>query len=322
MSTRGHAAVLFTAVCLLVSTLAHARPVEPAKTPAPAKTVVPAKAAEPAKPAHAPKPKVAIEVILPVKARPDEIEWRRVTGAKRARERLKILGVRPYEVVPQGEADLRILAPDVPGVEEALARRGQVRFYLVDDSPESYTALGSLPAGVTLKTWKGPKFEHRQLVSRDRHAIERAVADRIPAGIKLGILTEYVEERAAFEYAGMFVQRTQFVPIGMPKSVELEVGPDGEQRVLYAVQDREARVFELKTTEHVGHRLAIMVDGEIEHAPKIREPIKGGRFQITRCAWRGRPDAPELARGFAAALAAPYPLAISIVGSGRVSLPD
>lgn len=42
-----------------------------------------------------------------------------------------------------------------------------------------------------------------------------------------------------------------------------------------------AKIFGDLTTEHVGERLAIMLDGEVQSAPNIRQPIYGGEAVIT-----------------------------------------
>lgn len=49
----------------------------------------------------------------------------------------------------------------------------------------------------------------------------------------------------------------------------------------FVLDGRGAKLFGDATTEHVKRRLAIVLDGYVQSAPEIREPITGGRGQIT-----------------------------------------
>jgi preprotein translocase subunit SecD len=65
---------------------------------------------------------------------------------------------------------------------------------------------------------------------------------------------------------------------------DARVGPGDvtEGMVVYFEFDaRGAKQFGDVTTRNVGHQLAIVLDGKVESAPSIREPITGGSGQIT-----------------------------------------
>ena len=47
------------------------------------------------------------------------------------------------------------------------------------------------------------------------------------------------------------------------------------------LDSRGAQLFGDVTTRNVGRNLAIVLDGDVQSAPVIREPITGGRGQIT-----------------------------------------
>ncbi len=49
----------------------------------------------------------------------------------------------------------------------------------------------------------------------------------------------------------------------------------------FVLDGRGAKVFGDATTQHTKRRLAIVLDGYVQSAPEIREPITGGRGQIT-----------------------------------------
>jgi preprotein translocase subunit SecD len=67
---------------------------------------------------------------------------------------------------------------------------------------------------------------------------------------------------------------------GEPKAVK----EGGEvTRVLLTLQPRAAKALERLTTDRVGKQVAIVLDGEVVSAHKVREAIKGGQVQITSC---------------------------------------
>ena len=65
------------------------------------------------------------------------------------------------------------------------------------------------------------------------------------------------------------------------KDSRADVGPDGRPVVTTVFDAAGARKFKKLTTEHVGEQFAIVLDGEILSAPRINEPIPGGRGQIS-----------------------------------------
>ena len=91
---------------------------------------------------------------------------------------------------------------------------------------------------------------------------------------------------------------TEFLPLkgsGMPVPVytrvevsgesltdsKSEFGRDGRPAVSTVFDAVGTRQFKKLTTEHVGEQFAIVLDGEVLSAPEIKEPIPGGRGQIS-----------------------------------------
>ncbi len=58
-------------------------------------------------------------------------------------------------------------------------------------------------------------------------------------------------------------------------------GNMGEPQIDFELSDSGAKKFGETTRENVGHRLAIILDGELYSAPNIQSPIETGRGQIT-----------------------------------------
>ncbi len=62
---------------------------------------------------------------------------------------------------------------------------------------------------------------------------------------------------------------------------QADFGQNNEAVVTTVFDTTGARRFARLTTEHVGERFAIVLDGKVLSAPTIREPIPGGRGQIS-----------------------------------------
>ena len=55
----------------------------------------------------------------------------------------------------------------------------------------------------------------------------------------------------------------------------------GEPQIDFMLTDDGAKKFAKTTREYVGHRMAIVLDGDLYSAPNIQTPIEGGNGQIT-----------------------------------------
>jgi SecD/SecF fusion protein len=65
------------------------------------------------------------------------------------------------------------------------------------------------------------------------------------------------------------------------KSAYVSRGNLGEPQINFELTDDGAKKFAETTRDNVGHRLAIVLDGELETAPNIQSPIETGNGQIT-----------------------------------------
>lgn len=233
------------------------------------------------------------------------------------RARLTAFGVKGAQVVIERDGGVRVDAPDRAGLDEVLTRPGDLAFHLVDDDEATLRALAPLPDGVRQDDWQGPARTHRDLLA-DREELLAPLAARLPAGRSLGVGRSPADDSAAFHFEGVVLDASPALAGAVIRRAEARALPDGSgQSVVVTLTDEGARQLERITTAHVGGRLAILVDGEVEHVPKLREPIRGGVVQISRCAWRGRDDAPRLAQAYAAALATPLPSGVTVIGTER-----
>ena len=79
------------------------------------------------------------------------------------------------------------------------------------------------------------------------------------------------------------VDTTSFVPLVLAAPPESREQPDGRRMLEVALAQENVKKLEDFTREHLGGRIAVVLDDEIVSVHKIRTVIEGGRFQITRC---------------------------------------
>ncbi len=65
------------------------------------------------------------------------------------------------------------------------------------------------------------------------------------------------------------------------KNADVRMSDYGQREIVLEFTGEGAKQFGKVTTEHVGKRLAIVLDGQLYSAPNLREPILGGTAQIT-----------------------------------------
>ena len=93
------------------------------------------------------------------------------------------------------------------------------------------------------------------------------------------------EERETAEY--LVVDKTQFVPFDLKSSPNKQTDERGRPKLLVTLKDTQVKPLEDFTRKNAGHHVVIVVGGDAVTKHKIREPIKGGLIQITRCTDNG-----------------------------------
>lgn len=170
------------------------------------------------------------------------------------RKRVDKFGVAEPVLQPQG--DDRILI-QLPGLSEAqkqsaretIERAAYLEFRLVH--PESQSLV---PQGLS-----APKHEVLQMKRRDpRTNVESVESYLVKKGAERGLTGAYVSQ-------AMVVPD----PISNQPQISLTFNNEG------------ARIFADITRENVGRQLAIVLDGELQSAPVIQEPITGGSASIS-----------------------------------------
>jgi len=116
-----------------------------------------------------------------------------------------------------------------------------------------------------------------KFVSEDAEALRQAVAGNIPEGYELKYLKEGREEEP-------LLLEKEAVLTGealTSASVKFDSSRFGEPIVGLTFSSEGAKKFARITKDNVGRRLAIILDGEVQSAPKITEPIPSGEAVIT-----------------------------------------
>jgi len=194
------------------------------------------------------------------------------------RKRVDVPGVAKPLIQPVGDNRILIRLPGLTEAEKASAKSqiqkaGFLEFRLVHPESDALLKQGTVQPGCEVKVERrkrqGTVVEVRRLVKKEP---ER------------GLTGDYVAE-----------SWVTLDPISGEPKISLKFNSEG------------ARLFGDITREHVGHCLAIILDGELYSAPVIREPILGGTCEIS-----GSFDLAE-AHDLAAALQHPLPAPIRIL---------
>jgi len=168
------------------------------------------------------------------------------------RNRIDQFGVAEPEIVPQDGGRILVQLPGVKEPKRALALIGktaQLEFRLVDDTVDAGSAtMDSIPPGSQLL----------QMYRKDP-VTGRTVKSPIVVRARRAMTGENITD------------------------ARVRPDPDypGNYLVLVAFNSRGAADFAEVTTKNVKRRLAIVLDGKVQSAPTIQEPITGGEARIT-----------------------------------------
>lgn len=173
-------------------------------------------------------------------------------GIETIRNRIDQFGVSEPSIVGQGKRRIIIQLPGVKDSEQAIAlieKTALLEFRMVEE-------------GVSVEDAKknGPPAEAEILYEHQKDNITREVIGRLPHLIQKRVLmTGDVITDARVEIDRQYNESV----------VTLEFDKAGK------------RIFAGITTENVGRNMAIVLDGVVQSAPRIQEPITGGRARIT-----------------------------------------
>ena len=173
-------------------------------------------------------------------------------GIETIRNRVDQFGVSEPTIVPQGDRRILIQLPGIKDPERAISLIGktaQLEFRLLDETMTADQAkVSGVPAGSEVLYQHQVDPLTRNVVGRTPFLVHQAV-----------LMTGDVITDARVQIDQQF----------------------NEPYVTMNFDTRGKRVFGRITGENVGKRLAIVLDDVVQSAPVVREPITGGRAQIS-----------------------------------------
>ena len=214
-----------------------------------------------------------------------------------------------------GDREIDITVPHIGGIVEVMSAPGWVEVSLVDDSTEAYHSLEPIPDGATVESREGLVGAYREIVFKDPAATPALYEQAAKAGIELGMLLPEEGEDEALRF--VVLRPTPILTSADIKQAKAVEASDPDFAVAVTLTTAGGQALEGATRDHVGHRLAVRIDGFVVHTPKIREAITGGAIHVTKCSWRTAMSPDALARGYTAVLDAPYPDSLEYLGSRK-----
>ncbi len=178
---------------------------------------------------------------LPPKSRNDAV----LRAMEILRNRIDAMGVGETVIQRQGQSQILVQLPGVTDRDAALKMIGK-------------TALLEF-----------------KLVNSDPVKLKAALDGNVPEGYEL----KYIKK----DDEPILVSKTAVLTGEAIKDARVDFDQTGfgQPKISLAFNPKGAKKFAEITKEHVGERLAIIVDGVVLSAPNIREPILSGRGEIT-----------------------------------------
>jgi preprotein translocase subunit SecD len=183
-------------------------------------------------------------------ARANEMKEDAVRQAKeRTERRINKFGVAEPNVYKQGVDQLVIQLPGIKNPQEAISfikTAGRLEFKLVDTESD----------------------------------MQKALAGKVPEGREI-LYSEGVGETGKVTRQPYLLFKQTLLTGDRLKEAKVSIDEFGKPAVSITFDGDGARVFERITGENVGKQLAIVLDGVVHSAPRIKDRISGGSAQIT-----------------------------------------
>ncbi len=204
------------------------------------------------------------------------------------RQRIDKWGVAEADIRKQGNDSIQISLPgyqDPEKAKELIGTTAQLEFRMVDDSSNFIsTVLQKNPppadSGIHLTSAEG----FPQLEAKDRDVLLSYLKGKdLPADRQ--VLLECVSSKVKKDSCDSY--RTYLVDKNVPLTGESLNGADasfdqfGEPEVNLTFDAQGGRDFGALTEKNVGRRMAIVLDDNVQSAPRINEKIPNGRARIT-----------------------------------------
>jgi preprotein translocase subunit SecD len=203
------------------------------------------------------------------------------------RRRIDKWGVAEVDVRKLGTDSIQISLPgrsDPEQAKELVGTTAQLEFRMVDDQADffsKYFQQTPPPAdsGITLVTDEG----FPQLKGPSREALLAYVKPGVPADrqVLLECIPNALKKGVCDAYRSFLVEKNVPLTGESLTGADANISQLNEPEVNVTFDAAGAREFERLTRENTGRRMAIVLDENVQSAPRINEPIAGGRARIT-----------------------------------------
>lgn len=197
---------------------------------------------------------------------------------EKVRNRIDRYGVAEPSIQRLGNDRIALELPGIKDPERAIGiikKAGQLEFKIVDDSvPQAKLVemisearkVDNIPEGYSIDTLQKLNDALKEKLPKDTEVAYETQYDPVSKKIMGGV--PYLLHRKA-EVTGEMLKNA---------SVDVQ---SNEPYVSLTFDGQGTKKFSDITSENVGKKMAILLDGTVMKAPVIREPIHGGRAQIT-----------------------------------------
>ncbi|MBI5644375.1 MAG: protein translocase subunit SecD [Deltaproteobacteria bacterium] len=178
-------------------------------------------------------------------------DWARSQALETIRNRIDKFGVAEPVIQKQGENELVIQLPGLKDPQRAIQLIGKtavLEFRLLDESMDA----------------------------------QKALATGAPPGTEVLFQQSASKETGALQKVAYLVRKETLLTGDSLSDARVAIDSQyNEPYVALTFDANGARIFERVTSQNVGKRLAIVLDGNVHSAPQIREAIAGGKAQIS-----------------------------------------
>lgn len=209
------------------------------------------------------------------------------------RNRIDQFGVVEPTVVKYGGDMIVVQLPGIKDTERAkslIKRTGLLEFKLVDDGNNFIETLADkLPEGITIQyedvqDEKGRIIQSAFLRSGSLTKLSKfieSIKDEIPQGDEILIEEIYHPETGTRTYRTYLLKAETLLKGDTIDDARVRFDTQfGQPYVALSFNSIGAKIFEEITGKNVGRRLAIILDGRVKSAPRIKTKISGGKAII------------------------------------------
>ncbi|MBU6375627.1 MAG: protein translocase subunit SecD [Bdellovibrionales bacterium] len=203
------------------------------------------------------------------------------------RNRIDEFGVAEPSIASQGADRIVVELPGVKEVERAkelIGRTAKLEFRIVNEKDMAPPQVAELVASIEKEKGISFKGGAEQKFSEYVRQINEFAKGKVPEGSEIA----FERQRAV---SGGFLPEGKIPYLLFSKSevtgddlqdAQVQINPEDQRpHVSFSLNPRGASTFEKLTGDHVGDKLAIVLDNIVHSAPVIQTKIGGGRGQIT-----------------------------------------